>query len=209
MCIIHFVALAVFIRSPAAYEALKSFNILSLPSRSTIQAYTGAFLHEAGASHDSILKQVESYELFKEACRSSGKRLPKSDGVLIFDEVKVVSSLIWNSRNHQLIGLAMSETDQASLQDIYQLLEDDRHTKLTNYILQFLWRDLTSSFDVVGPYFTSEDTVTAKFISACVFETIQLFQVIIFLFVKSYQEYSLFFYYNYTLGLTIDFRFVD
>ena len=90
--------------------------------------------------------------------------------------VKVVSSLIWNSRNHQLIGLAMSERDQASLQDIYQLLEDDQHTKLTNYILQFLWRDL----DVVGPYFTSENTVTAKFISACIFETIQLFRVVIF-----------------------------
>ena len=117
------------------------------------------------ASHDSILKQVESYKLFKETCRSSGKRLLKSDGVLIFDEVKVVSSLIWNSRNHQLIGLAMSETDQASLQDIYQLLEDDRHTKY--YILQFLWRDLTSSFDIVGLYFTSEDTVTAKFICMC------------------------------------------
>ena len=68
MYIIHFAALAVFIRSPAAYEALKHFNILSLPSRSTIQAYTGAFLHEAGASRDSILKQVESYKLFKEAC---------------------------------------------------------------------------------------------------------------------------------------------
>jgi len=86
----------------------------------------------------------------------------------------------WNSRNHQLIGFAMSEKDQASLQDIYQLLEVDWHTKLINYILQFLWRDLTSSFDVIGSYFTSEDTITAKFISACVFETIQLFQVVIF-----------------------------
>jgi len=180
VCIIHFTALAVFVRSPAAYEALKSFNILSLPSRSTLQAYTGAFLHEAGASYDSIQKQVESYKIFKEDCKRNGKKLPKSDGVLIFDEVKVVSSLIWNSRNHQIIRLAMSESDQASLQDIYQLLEDDRHTKLTNYILQFLWRDLTSSFDVVGPYFTSEDTVTAKFISACVYETIQLFQVVVF-----------------------------
>jgi len=84
---------------------------------------------------------------------------------------------MWNSRNHQIIGLAMSERDQVSLLDIYQLLEDDRHTKLTNYILQFLWRDLTPGFDIVGPYFTSEDIVSAKFVSACIFETIRLFQV--------------------------------
>ena len=87
--------------------------------------------------------------------------MPKSDGVLTFDEDKVVSSLMWNSRNHQLIRLVMSEKDQASLLDIYQLLVDDRHTKMTNYILQFLWRDLTSDFDIVGPYFTSEDAVSA------------------------------------------------
>ena len=88
----YFVALAIFVRSPAAYEALKSFNVLQLPSRSTIQSYTGAFLHEAGASNESILKQIESYAAFKESCASSGKCRPKSNGVLIFDEVKVVSS---------------------------------------------------------------------------------------------------------------------
>lgn len=43
-----FLALAVFVRSPAAYEALKSFNILQLPSRATLQAYTGAFLDNPG-----------------------------------------------------------------------------------------------------------------------------------------------------------------
>jgi len=149
---------------------------LQLPSRSTIQSYTGAFLHEAGASNESILKQVETCEAFKESCTSSGKSRPKSDGVLIFDEVKVVSSLIWNSQNHQIIGLAMSEKVQASLLDIYQVLEDDRRTKMINYILQFLWRDLTSGFDIIGSYFTSED-VSEKFVSACVFETIRLFQV--------------------------------
>ena len=53
-----FVALAVFVRSPAAYEALKDFNIMQLPSRATLQAYTGAFLHEAGTCSESIASQV-------------------------------------------------------------------------------------------------------------------------------------------------------
>lgn len=41
-------ALAVFVRSPAAYEALKGFNLLQLPSRATLQAYTGAFIDDPG-----------------------------------------------------------------------------------------------------------------------------------------------------------------
>ena len=40
--IILCVALAVFVRS-AAYEALKGFGLIQLPSRATLQAYTGVF----------------------------------------------------------------------------------------------------------------------------------------------------------------------
>ena len=61
-------ALAVFVRSPAAYKALKSFSILQLPSRATLQAYTGDFLHEAGAAVESIGKQVEVYRIFQQSC---------------------------------------------------------------------------------------------------------------------------------------------
>ena len=41
-------ALAVYVRSPAAYEALKSFNLLQLPSKATLQAHNGTFLDEPG-----------------------------------------------------------------------------------------------------------------------------------------------------------------
>ena len=180
MCV-HFnfslIALAVFVQSPAAYEALKSFNILQLPSRATLQAYTGAFLHEAGAAAESISTQVDKYRIFQQSCKAENKPSPKSAGVLIFDEVKVVSSLMWNSRSHKIIGLAMTVEAQASLHDVFQLFDKDHRVKQTSYILQFLWRDLTSSFDIVGPYFTSEETMTAKVISSCVFKTIRLFHV--------------------------------
>ena len=87
------IALAVYVRSLAAYEALKSFNIMQLPSKSTLQSYTGAFLHEAGACSKSIIKQVTQYKSFCELHKDKGAR-PMSDGVLIFDEVKVISSMI-------------------------------------------------------------------------------------------------------------------
>lgn len=166
-----------FIRSPAAYEALKSFDILQLPARSTLQAYTGCFLHEGGASWESISKQTEMFEQFKSSCEASGKLVPKADGVLIFDEVKVISRLMWNSRSQTIVGLAMDAEDQATLHDVYQLFHKEKAVEQTAYIMQFLWRDLTSSYDIVGPYFTSSEVFSAKFILACILETIQLFQV--------------------------------
>ena len=103
--------------------------------------------------------------------------VPKSVGALIFDEVKVVSSLMWNSRNQKIIGLAMTEENQASLHDVFQLFDKDHRVKQASYMLQFLWRDVTSPSDIVGPYFSSEETMNAKFICSCVLETIKLFHV--------------------------------
>ena len=71
----------------------------------------------------------------------------------------------------------MTEEAQASLHDVFQLFDKDHRTKQTNYILQFLWRDLTSSFDIVGPYYTSNETMPAKFICSCVFQTLKLLKV--------------------------------
>ena len=172
-----FLALAVFIRSPAAYEALKSYNVLQLPSRSTLQSYTGAFLHEPGASSHSIAHQAEAFQVFRAEKLKKGEHEPQADGVLIFDEVKVVSSLLWNSRSQKIVGLAMTIEDQASLHDIYRTLDGTESTQQMSYILQFLWRDLTSSFDIVGPYFTCCGSLASKFILACVLETLRLFQM--------------------------------
>ena len=62
---------------------------------------------------------------------------------------------------------------QCSLADLYQMFNGE-NAKQTLYNLQFLWRDLTSNFDIVGPYFTSSKTMEGKFILACVMETVQL-----------------------------------
>ena len=73
------------------------------------------------------------FEEFKLQRMSDGKLL--GDGVLIFDEVKVVCCLMWNSQCQKIIGLAMSSYDLASLQDIYQLIECDAKTHQTSYII--------------------------------------------------------------------------
>ena len=71
----------------------------------------------------------------------------------------------------------MSPEEMASLHDAYQLVNEDTSAKQTSYILQFLWRDLTSSFDVVGPYFTSNGQLESKFIMSCILQTIRLFHL--------------------------------
>ena len=70
----------------------------------------------------------------------------------------------------------MMPGDLSSLNDIYKVLQDPGNSMQTSYILQFLWRDLTSSYDIVGPYFTSSTSVENKCVTACIFETIKLFQ---------------------------------
>lgn len=69
----------------------------------------------------------------------------------------------------------MTHDDMANLLDIYQTLDADVATQNTTYILQFLWRDLTSSFDLVGPYYTSSGAFESKFIVGVVLETVKLY----------------------------------
>ena len=121
-----------------------------------------------------MAKEAQRFAVFKQ--RPNMKE-PQGDGVLIFDEVKVISRLMWNSRSQRIIGLAMTADQMSSLSDIYQLIDEDSATRQTSYILQTLWRDLTSSFDVVGPYFTSSSPLESKFILFCVLSTLRLFHL--------------------------------
>ena len=104
------------------------------------------------------------------------KKESKSDGVLIFDEVKVISRLMWNSRSQTLIGLSMTHEEMASLADICETICDNGDAAQTTHILQFLWRDLTSDYDIIGPYLTSSGMVDSSFTSSCVLNTVKLFQ---------------------------------
>ena len=69
-----------------------------------------------GAMEDVIQKQVELYSAFKKERVDKGLKEPKGDGVIVFDEVKVISRLMWNSRSQKMIGLAMTPDQMSSLQ---------------------------------------------------------------------------------------------
>ena len=83
--------------------------------------------------------------------------------------------MVWNSANSSIIGFAMSSEDFASLHDVYQSLETDEKCQNTTYVVQFLWRDLSSDFDVIGPYFTISSTMETKFLHSVVTKAMLVF----------------------------------
>ena len=69
----------------------------------------------------------------------------------------------------------MTEEEMTSLCDVYQTLDPERKIKKTKSILQTIWRDLFSKFDVLGPYFTSETGFDAKSLITITQETMLKF----------------------------------
>ena len=76
-----------------------------------------------------------------------------------------------NCKNSEIIGYSLTSEELSNLHDIYDQLNTDEGNKKTTYILQFIWRDLTSSFDVIGPYFNLSGSVEARFLHSMVTKT--------------------------------------
>ena len=122
--------MAVYSRSTSAYEALKSFNLLQLPSSDTLKDFKSPLTCAPGEIDNRLQKERELYNgRAKEAMErkkiNSQYLLPLSLGVLVFDEVKVGMKVQWNSSNDAIIGYSMTREDMSSLRDIYELLDDD------------------------------------------------------------------------------------
>lgn len=69
----------------------------------------------------------------------------------------------------------MSSEDMASLHDLYEAVDADEECHKTAYILQFVWRGMTSNYDVLGPYFTLSGTVEAQQLHSIVIKTLLVF----------------------------------
>ena len=69
----------------------------------------------------------------------------------------------------------MSSDDFTCLHDVYEGLEINDKCQKTSYVIQFLWRELTSDFDVIGPYFTCPSTIETRFLHSIVTRTVLAF----------------------------------
>ena len=84
--------------------------------------------------------------------------------------------MIWNSANSSVTGYAMASEELSNLHDVYEQLDSEEMTQKTTYVLQFLWRDLTSDFDVLGPYFTLSGSIETRFLYSIVTRTMLAFR---------------------------------
>lgn len=91
--------LALFTQSPSAFEAVKSLNILQLPSRASLQSFTSANIQKPGVSCEYICEQWKAY---KAHCAQVSGPKPVGEGVPIFDEVKVQNRVSNSMRFHLL-----------------------------------------------------------------------------------------------------------
>ena len=91
-----------YTRSPAAYDALRSFKLLQLPSVRTLKYYIDSNLEEAGEVEQRLAEKKKQYDHFIDAIvkgkqqkttnvgsEGSSANVPLGEGVLIIDEVKV------------------------------------------------------------------------------------------------------------------------
>ena len=94
------IALAIFTHSPAAYEALKGYQILNLPSVPSLKQFTAANKQAPGLNLPHLHDAKQTYTAYKKERREQGLLEPKDNGDLIFDEVKVVMKVHWNSADN-------------------------------------------------------------------------------------------------------------
>lgn len=66
----------------------------------------------------------------------------------------------------------MCSEDLISLQDVYKGLIEDERCQKTVYIIQFLWRDLSSDFDLLGPYFNFSSSLEVQSLHSMTIRTI-------------------------------------
>lgn len=149
------IALAIFSRSPSVYSAFRSLGIIQLPCSKTVKGYMNQTCKSPGIIEDNFLLNSKRYEEYIEKRKRLGFVSPKHEGILIWDETKVESGIVWNSKNSSIVGYAVSSEEFANLHDIYEELDRNEGSQITTYILKFFWGDLTSDFDVIGPHFFS------------------------------------------------------
>ena len=79
----------------------------------------------------------------------------------------------WSSSGRKFFGLALTDVFPL-LHDVYEEANPIGEPLPTEYNLQFLWRDLTSDFDVIGPYFSRNTSYDHRFVIASVKEIMGL-----------------------------------
>ena len=132
--------LSIKLRSSSTYNALRSSNIIALPSDRTLRDYTHFIKAQTGFSNEV------DQQLQREAKLDS---IPdfKRHVCLVFDEVKVKEDLVYDKHTGELIGFVnIGEINNQLLE--YErscMSDDDLKPQLASHMLVFMVRGLLSN----------------------------------------------------------------
>lgn len=168
--------MAVYARYPSAYSALKDLGILQLPCEKQVRKRMNANSIDCGIDEEALKQEVTKYEEFVKIQEEKKKPKPMKTGVLIFDETKVQSKIMFNMSGNKVMRFAMAPDELPFLHDIFSSIDQEDEMK-TSYVLQFIWRDLTSSYSIIGPYFNCAQSWDHAFLYECVMRTIKVFSL--------------------------------
>ena len=82
----------------------------------------------------------------------------------------------WNLKGGGITGFTMAEDELPAPHDVYSLAIQSGCQK-TSYIVQFLWRDLTSGYDMIGPYFPVANSMDSNTLQEFFLQCLKAFSV--------------------------------
>lgn len=74
---------------------------------------------------------------------------------------QIQMKVAWNLKGGGITGFTISVGELQVLHDVYTSTVEEG-AKKASYIMQFLWRDLTSGYYLVGPYFSTEGSISSN-----------------------------------------------
>lgn len=92
----------------------------------------------------------------------------------LFPHIDPDESCMELERRWLITGFCTSEDELKVLHDVFSAAVQPGAQK-ASYIVQFLWRDLTSSFDMIGPYFSIGNSMDSSVLQELVMMTLKAF----------------------------------
>ena len=86
------------------------------------------------------------------------------------------SKILFDMNGGTVKGFAITPEELPFFQDIFESVDPSQNIK-ASYLLQFIWRDLTSSYSIIGPHFACEKSWDHSFLYDCVMRTVKLFSL--------------------------------
>lgn len=148
-------------RSHSAYEALRNLSILQLPCTKVLKNVLKDGAEKPGIDHNYFYSQRAKYQEYHKQRESTGHPQPLEIGVMLWDEVKIQMKVAWNLKGGSISGFTMAPDELPVSDDVFTSAIQSGCQK-ASYIVQFLWRDLTSGYDLVGPYFPVSSSVDSN-----------------------------------------------